>query len=281
MKTKKMILALLITAATWSSCKKDDAAVPELAKPTAQNLEIGTNNNKRGIIGADFHLNADIVAGDKIDNVTVRIAQKTTETYTAAWKFEVSWETYKGAKNTNIHKHFDIPADAPKGKYDFFLIVTDQNGTKLEIKEGFTILAAADLPFNPTFTFRNVPTDNQVYKKGESIIARFSVNNVRDEGTLCAVLIKESAKHYPETVSKIDFSKAITLGNYTDSTTPSWGMFNTLVVGAEVDYAVPAPLPISAAKAWESGRYNLVLIYENKVHNISIHKSIPITINYQ
>lgn len=281
MKMKKMILGLCIMAVAWSSCKKDEAVNPDLPKPTAKNLEIGTNNNKRGIIGADFHLNADIVAGDKIELVTVRILQKATETYASAWKYELSWESYKGARNTNIHRHFEIPADAPKGKYDFFLIVTDQNGTKLEIKEDFTILPASDLPFSPTFIFRNVPAENAVFKKGETITARFTVNDVRDEGTLCAVLIKESAKHYPETVSQIDFSKAITIGSYTQSTTPSWGMYNMLVVGAELDYAVPEPLPISGAKAWESGKYNFVMIYENKIHNISIHKSIPITINYQ
>jgi hypothetical protein len=160
------------------------------------------------------------------------------------------------------------------------LIVTDVNGTKLEIKEDFTIIAASDLPFNPSFTFRKVPTENEVFKKGDVITARFSVNDVKGEGILCAVLIKESAKHYPETVSGIDFTKAIVLGRFTNDTEPGWGMFTTLTVGTSEDLNPPAGSAITGQKSWESGKYNFVMFYENKGNSISIYKSIPIVIEY-
>jgi len=280
MKTKTLLVALLLTGFVWSSCKKNPLG-SELPKPTATNIEVGTSNNKRGIIGADFHLNADILAGDKIALVKVLIAQKPTETYASAWKLELSWESYAGAKNTNVHRHFTIPADAPKGAYDFYLIVTDQNGTKLEIREDFSLVAASDLPFNPSFTFRNVPAEDQVYKKGDVLTSRFGVNDVKDEGTLSAVLIKSSAKHYPETVSQIDFTRAINVGTFVADTSPSWGMFTTITIGAEKDLSFPENQPITGAKAWESGKYNFVMFYENKVHKISIYKSVPIVIDYQ
>lgn len=276
-----MMVVLFISLAIFSACSKYKTAEPNLPKPTATNVEIGTNNNKRGIIGADFHLNADILAGHKIALVKVLITQKAGETYTAPWKFELAWESYKDAKNTNVHRHFDIPKDAPKGKYDFSLIVTDQNGTQLVIKEDFNIMAQSDLPFNPAFSLRTVPEENKVYKKGEVLTARFTVNDVQGEGTLCAVLIKESAKHYPETVAHIDFSKAIVIGRFVSNESPSWGMFNTITIGADRDSNSPEPSAITGLKKWESGKYNFVLIYENKLHNLSLHKSIPIVIDYQ
>ena len=64
MKTK-IICALLLTGAILSSCKKDET-VAEPAAPTAENIEIGTGNNKQALRGRDFHLNADLLAGDKI-----------------------------------------------------------------------------------------------------------------------------------------------------------------------------------------------------------------------
>jgi hypothetical protein len=275
-KFPKFLYLFFTVTVLAAGCKKDSTQEPDLQAPTATNIEIGTGNNKRGIIGADFHLNADIVAGNQIETVKVVIVQKSTETYTTAWKFEVIWESYKGAKNTTVHKHFSIPTDAPKGKYDFLLIVTDVNGTKLEIKEDFTIIATADLPFNPKFSFNKVPKENQIFKKGELITAYFMVNDVKGEGSLTAVLIKESAKHYPETVSSINLEKAISFNKFTRSTEPGWGMFNTIAVGAETDMLGST---ITGQKSWESGKYNFIMLYENKGFDISIYKSIPIVID--
>lgn len=273
-----MLAAFVMIAAAISSCKKEQETT--LPAPTASNVEIGTGNNKRGIIGKDFHLNADVMAGDKIDLVKVIISQKTTETYAAEWHFELEWDIYKGAKNTNVHKHFDIPADAPKGNYLFTLLVTDQNGTKLELTADLTIIAASDLAISPVFNTRTIPADNQVFKKGETITARFSVDGVRDTGTLAAILVKAGSNHSPETVSAIDYSKAIVIGKFTNTETPSWGMYSTITVGADQDYNTPAS-PITGDKAWASGNYYFIMLYENTTHAISIYKSIPIKIDYE
>lgn len=42
-------------------------------------------------------------------------------------------------KNATVHKHFDIPENAVEGKYDFTIIVNDENGTTLEEKRNITI----------------------------------------------------------------------------------------------------------------------------------------------
>ena len=136
MKMKHFMIVLALITSAVSACKKDEQPSPAIK---ADDIEIGTANNKRGIIGADFHFNAEVTATDKIENVRVKILQKNTETYSSPWQFEISWEEYKGARNATVHKHFTIPAEAPKGKYDFYFIVTDQKGAKLEISEDFTI----------------------------------------------------------------------------------------------------------------------------------------------
>ena len=131
------VFLLLVTLA--ASCKKDKEEVL-IISPKAANIEIGTANSKQGIRGRDFHFNADVIAADKIKTVEVKILPKVGQTYSSTWKFEIVWDQYFGAKNSNVHKHFTIPIDAPLGKYDFYFLVYDQNGTKLEIREDFTIV---------------------------------------------------------------------------------------------------------------------------------------------
>lgn len=209
-----ILFGLLSIFAT--SCKKDNE--PEILAPTATNVEIGTANNKQAIRGRDFHLNADVVAGDKIKGVEIKILQKTGQTYTATWKFELAWTQYNGAKNTNVHKHFTIPAEAPEGKYDFYFIVWDENGTKLEIKEDFTIIDAANMPVDPKIG-RDIFSRNGnviyymdtfveqelIFKKGDEFTAHAQVSEIKGDGILYTVLIKRKANYFPESIDKLDF----------------------------------------------------------------------------
>lgn len=77
-----LLVALLV------SCKKD-AETPEVIAPKVENVEIGYANNKQAIRGRDFHFNADILAGDKIESVQVKILPKADQTYTSSWKMEI------------------------------------------------------------------------------------------------------------------------------------------------------------------------------------------------
>ncbi|MFC3196642.1 DUF4625 domain-containing protein [Parapedobacter deserti] len=122
-----------------SSCKKDTA--PDPIAPVIENVEVGRGDNGIGVAGEDFHLEIDVVAGDRIDIILIRIEQRPDETYAREWSHEVTWEQYRGARNTNVHQHFDIPEDAPAGRYDFVIIVHDQNGTRLEERRTLNISA--------------------------------------------------------------------------------------------------------------------------------------------
>ncbi|CAM3928954.1 protein of unknown function [Pedobacter westerhofensis] len=148
MKMRSTMFVCFFIAIGITACKKDAGDEPERVQPTIQNLEIGINNNEIGVIGKDFHLNADVLVSGKIENVQVKILPRTGETYVKAWSHEITWDTYKDAKNTTVHKHFYIPTDAAEGKYDFVVVVNDQNGSKLEVKKSITIYAEANVPVN-------------------------------------------------------------------------------------------------------------------------------------
>lgn len=121
-----------------SNCEKEKELMPQM--PKIENLEVGLNNNEIGVVGRDFHFNADIIAGDKIEKIQVKILPRSGESYSKVWRHEITWEQYKDARNAHVHEHFMIPGDAAEGKYDFVVIVNDQNGTILEEKRGITII---------------------------------------------------------------------------------------------------------------------------------------------
>ena len=304
MKIKNLTLSLVLVIAGLSACKKENTE-QEALKPTAENVEIGTANNKRALRGRDFHFNADILAASKIKDVKLVISQKAGQTYASSWKFELSWPEYIGAKNTNVHKHFTIPAIAPEGTYDFAVIVQDENGSQLEIKGDLIILDPANLPVDPKigrdFISRNGTliyyTDTYeekelIFKKGDEMSLHAQVSEIKDDGILYSVLIKKKANYYPESIDKLDLSKVIVvtkvehkgLGNAAKVSTLKLinGVYGgeTIKVGAAMDNNEPSANPITGEKAWESGQYQWVILYKNTTHNISVFKSIPITINY-
>lgn len=305
MNTKKIIIALLLFGTAFQACKKDKTIEPEKAIPTATNVEIGSGN-KQALRGRDFHFNADVIAATKIKDVQVKILQKSGEKYTTTWKFELNWTEYNSAKNTNVHKHFTIPAEAPEGKYDFYFVVLDENGTKLEIKEDLTIIDPANVPVDPKigrdFVSRN---DVMIYsmgtyiepelilKKGDELKLHAQVNDIKGDGILYSVLIKHKANYYPESIDKLDLSKVIVVSKIEHKGLAAASKITTLkqvngvyggesiVIGAEKDNNEPAANPINAEKTWESGKYNWVILYKNTTHNISTYKVIPITIDYK
>jgi len=300
MKKVKLFVLFLLTTTAFTACDNDDNQ--EAAKPTAQNIEIGTANNKRALIGRDFHFNADVVAGDKIADVQLKILPKSGETYTKDWKLEFKWPEYAGTKNTNVHKHFTIPADAPEGKFDFYFIVLDENGTQLEIKEEITITDPANMPADPLIG-RDMLSRNDdliyymgtwvepelIFKKNDLLIAHAQVSQIVGDGILYSVLIKKSLNYHPESIDNIDFKKMIVVSKVEHKDLPAaskiatlqkindvWGG-ESITIGADKDAIGEAT---TLDKSWQSGQYNWVILYKNTTHNLSVYKSMPITISF-
>ncbi|KFF06353.1 DUF4625 domain-containing protein [Flavobacterium reichenbachii] len=309
MKTRKILVAFLISAFAFTACDNDNdnQTQAQKEKPTIDKIELGLGNNEIGTIGEDFHFNAEVVAGDKIESVQIKIAQISTEKYSKVWSHEINWPQYTGAKNTTIHKHFDIPTDAPEGKYDFIIIIKDQNGTTLEVKKTLNIYAAGNLPVNPvssTFTlFKNEDffyrkgkyyKEGDSFKTGDKVMSQVTLTGVKGNGIMYLLLINKNAKHLPESVDQIDFTKVIVYDVYEHKDMAEVGTFSNvpfnasnntflreipeLFIGAQKDNNVPAQ-GITGTKAWASGTYVYMVVYKNTTYNINFSQSIEVPIN--
>ncbi|GAA5025242.1 hypothetical protein GCM10011506_09590 [Marivirga lumbricoides] len=287
-----------------TACSKDDEAsiAPE---PSISEVEVGSGNNGIGVIGRDFHLNVEVLAGNKIDSITIKIQPLPEETYTSDWRFELNWLEFKGAKNATVHKHFDIPEDAVEGKYDFIIIVKDENGTQLEQTFSLEIIDPANLAVDPyLYLWDFYTTDNQIYQyvnetlenpedvnyeKGDTIQSSATINKVKGDGSMYIVFIKKSAEHRPETVDDIDFSKVIVYDTYEHESWEDVDSFSNiiyggirpvpkLVIGASADNNTPEPNSIDGEKTWENGDYYMGLIYTNYTYKISVYHYVDVTL---
>jgi len=310
MTKKSSMLMLFLIAISFTACKKDSNDEPELQPPAIENLEIGLNNNETGVIGKDFHFNAEVLVSGKIENVQVKILPRSGEIYAKAWSHEITWDQYKDAKNATVHKHFYIPTDAVEGKYDFVIIVNDQNGSKLELKKSLTIYAEANVPVNPVASiFTIFKNDERFYrngnfinpgaslKKGDKFVSQVTISGVKGDGKMYLLLINKKLNHRPESIDKIDFSKVIVYDVYehkgwanTDhfsnsvydlSTNTSIRTFPSLTIGAATDNNLPQANPVSGVKIWESGTYYYGVVYQNTSYNMGYFQyiEIPVVIN--
>lgn len=309
MKTTKAIAAVFLFIATFTACKKDNQPGPELAKSTIDNIEIGLGNNKIGVIGKDFHFNAEILAGDRIENVQVKILPRSGETYAKAWELEITWDQYKDAKNATVHKHFDIPEDAAEGTYDFLIIVNDQNGTTLEEKREINIYKAENLPVDPSLSVLNVSvngsffyrdgkfaSDGATLSKEDRFSSQATIEGVKDDGIMYLLLINKKLGHRPESIDQIDFDKAIVYDVYehknwqqvesfsnavADPKTFSWVRKTPpLIIGADHDNNAPQPGTIGGNKAWETGTYYFGVVYKNTTYNMGYFRYIELSLEF-
>lgn len=311
LKPTKIITAVLLFMTLLNACKKDEVEEPELSKPKVENVELGLGDAGIAVIGEDFHFNADLLAVNKLDTVQIRIRQRAGESYSKAWTHEITWMQYKGLRNANVHKHFAIPADAAEGKYDFVVIVKDEDGSRLELKRDFEIYTRANLPVRPMITgfwvhknwnaFYDYHHDKdknptERYKKGDTMQAQVNISFVKGDGKLYVLLIKKSANYNPKTIEEVDLSRAIAYDVFEHKNEATVFDFSNvlfddntftlikgipdLVIGAAKDNNAPTPNDISGSKAWQTGDYNLVVIYKNTTYNITLHRTVTFGVDY-
>ncbi len=309
MKTKFLYLFAIVTFLSITSCNNDDDDLDEiLSKSTLSNIEIGLNNNEEGIIGRDFHLNAEIVAGETIDEVIVAIVPREDGEYAGEWSFQIAWDEFKGLRNTTVHKHFDIPEDAVEGTYDFIITVTDENGSFTDEKRTIEIIDPENIAIDPGFFMDILNTNGDYFfgsdedpdyepitlSKNDTIQSLVQIKNVKDNGELYVVLIDKDLDYYPESTKDLDLSKVIVYDVYKHQDEEEIFNFSNqvpgneqgqegrntpkLVIGAEQDNNTPEPNSITGEKAWKNGDYYYALIYTNTTHNISLHNYIDVKI---
>lgn len=304
-----LLLPVIVLTLLFTSCSNnDDDPTIELMKPTIENLEIGSGNNGVGVIGRDFHFDMDVEAGDVIETIQVKIQPKRGETYSHDWSFEIIWDEYQGAKNTNVHKHFDIPEDAPEGKFDLIIIVNDQNGETLEETHEVNLIDPANLPVDPylymwdffidgKYQYVNELLQNPeevAYTEGDVFKSSATIRKVKGDGKMYLLFIKKSENHLPRIVDDIDFSKVIVYDVFEHQNWEDVDSFSNViydgqggftrplpefVIGAPVDGNTPQHNPIDDEKAWETGEYYLGVVYTNDTYNISVYHYVEVQIS--
>ena len=146
MKNKIIITGILMAGICYGSCEKknDDGSLPA---PVVILNELGYENSMTAYAGSDLHIEAEIVAEGKIDKVSIDIhpegghAKSFLKTLQESeWVVDTTYTGFSGLKNTILHEHLDIPADADTGHYHFHLIVTDLEGQQTIVEEELEIL---------------------------------------------------------------------------------------------------------------------------------------------
>tara|TARA_R110002049_G_scaffold93815_5_gene231584 strand:- start:1328 stop:2278 length:951 start_codon:yes stop_codon:yes gene_type:complete len=306
-KTSFLIIPILFLALLYASCSNDDDAQLELLAPTIENIEIGSSNNGIGVIGRDFHFDMDVIAGGFIENVQVKIQPRSGETYAQDWSYEITWDEYQGMKNTNVHKHFDVPEDAVEGIYDLLIIVSDQNGTTLEEIHTIELVDPSNLPVDPYLYLMDFYTDNMyqyvnellqnpediAYSEGDVFKSSATIKKVKGDGKMYLLFIKKSANHLPTLVDDIDFSKVIVYDVFEHENEEDVYSFSNVLydgqggfirpapefsIGASHDNNMPEPNPITGEKEWESGEYYLGVVYTNTKYNLSVYHYVEVDI---
>lgn len=308
MKTKiHNILLLLFAGLLFASCDVNNEDSP--TEPTIDGVEIGSGNNGQGIIGRDFHFDMNVVAGDLIESVQVKIEQRSDETYSSEWSFEITWDEYEGMKNTNVHKHFNIPEEAPEGHYDFLIIVNDQNGTQLEEVRTINIYLPENLPVDPQLSIFNITKNGDfIYRNGEfrgepqflkndTLTSQVGISGVKGDGIMYILLIKKSLGYRPESVDDIDFNKATVYDVFEHENEEEVDTFTNVVIeidpetldviivrespdltiGANTDNNTPANF-LDGDKAWVNGEYYFGVVYTNTTHDISFYNYVEFEI---
>lgn len=136
----KSVLILSIFTFVLTSCSED---APVYAKPVIKSLVVGGVHNADGTVtgqgtvtaGQDLHIEAEIAAEGKIEYIMVEVHDETAGTEVV----EMKYTDDKGLKNTEFHKHIDIPATTAAGEYHFHIKVVDQQGQSIEKESVLTV----------------------------------------------------------------------------------------------------------------------------------------------
>jgi hypothetical protein len=135
---RTMVLAALVIMV---SCDKSE-------KPEIGSFELGYENSKIAYVGADLHMDAEVVAEGTIDRIHIVIhpegehARKGVRSVLdeGEWEVDTTYTKFSGLKNTTFHEHIEIAVDAEPGDYHFHFEVTDMEGYQTVYEEEFQLL---------------------------------------------------------------------------------------------------------------------------------------------
>ncbi|RRD02814.1 DUF4625 domain-containing protein [Prevotella sp. OH937_COT-195] len=186
-------LLLSVFAITLTSCSDDNDNNTGKA-PVVKLEEVGHKNSKEAIAGTDLHLEGEILAENLIKNIEVKIANEKGD---VLLKKDFNGKEFVGKKNTNFHKHIDIPETAAAGKYILTFTVTDNAGLFTTVKENLTIKKAA--ANEPTVELKEVGEGNsKTVMAGKSLHLAAHINAPNKIKKIVVEIHKEGSEYEKE-----------------------------------------------------------------------------------
>lgn len=282
MKTFKYIQFLAISLLlVFAACDSDDDSN---TRPEISTLELGLDDSRTGYTGSDLHVEAEVIAINKIDYITIEIHQEAEgedkkaafiiSDESEAWVFDSVYTEFNGLKNTTFHKHIDIPTYIETGDYHFHFIVTDLEGNQTTLEEDLTIAYPED-SIAPEITISSAPESAQTFTSGQTITIS---GTITDEQALGGIYIGLVSQDQLLDDSEVDDENTITMLHNHDFDDPTEYAFEAnITIGAESDNNI-TPKAIS----WTSGNYYiLVKCKDAYAGNWTYSAHYPIIINIE
>lgn len=275
MNTKFKTLAVFFTVAlmaVFTSCDKDDNAYP---KPTIGALELGIGNSHLAYIGADLHIETEIVAEGLINTIVVEIHAEDGSDNEIEAIYDYSDQILK---NTTFHQHVDIPAEFPAGEYHFHLTVTDKEGNSTSVEEDIELEQVVDEEA-PVITILSAPSDAHAFASGDTIsISGTVVDNTSLAGMVVALVYADDAIADADVTGAASTKVIVMLHTHTFDSEASHSFTASIAVGAEYDNNMP-PALIAGDNAWKSGNYYILVKSKDAMGTWAYSNDYPIVIN--
>lgn len=240
-----IIYVLAIITILFSSCSKENGPQIDLE-------ELGYENTATGYLGSDFHIEAEIIAENKIDRVIIEIHPECC----GSWEFDTTYTKFDGLKNTEFHEHFELPvALSDTGEYHFHLEVIDMEGNTASVERDIVIKKPDD-SMAPVITISSVPGPGQVFSNGQTISISGQVSDDQALGGMYIGLVRADQNLDD---SQVNDSNTITLLHTHDFDTSKQHNFSASIeVGAAKDNNI-SPKDITGDIAWISGDYYILV----------------------
>jgi len=260
MKINYLLQVIIVLSVLFvSSCKKDE----NVAKPVITLTELGYENEKIAYLGNDLHIEADIIAEGKIQQIAVTIhsegehaAKSSLVLFDAGlWEVDTVYSKFSGLKNTTFHEHLEVPFDAEAGHYHFHFTVTDMDGNQTVIEEEIELKVPVDMTA-PVLNITSAPENLQAFSNGSIITISGSVSDDMALGGLYIALVRVSQNLTDEQVNS---SNTITMLHTHEFDSPQNDNFSsTITIGALIDNDDPQKV-IGGAFGWQSGEHYILV----------------------
>ncbi len=262
MKQIKFISFVLVLALTFQACSKEEEE-ESLNPPTISTFEFGYDDSGEAYLGADLHIEAEIVAEAKIDRIQVTIHPEGEHDKSVAdeheWEVDTTYTKFNGLKNTTFHEHIEVPIEADTGHYHFHFIVIDMDGNTKEVERELHVEAPND-SIAPVLTISAAPSNGQMFQNGETISIGGTVTDDQALGGLYVGLVRVNQNLENADINAMNTITLLHTHEFESTTEHSFTA--QIQVGASSDNnSDPSDLTgdLDGGAAWQNGEYYLLV----------------------